>query len=213
MSKSLGNIEDPMELIDTFGVDQLRYFLMREAVFGNDGNYSDELLINRVNSDLSNDLGNLSQRCLSMVNKHCNSKVPEKNSLNDIDQELLSLPEDKINKIFEMMDKFQINSYIEEVFNIISLTNKYFSDQKPWELKNNDVMRMQSVLWVTIEMIRRISIMLQPVMPDSCKRLLDLLCIKDDYRALSFISDEFSLISGKAIKEPVIIFPRIEYKK
>ena len=106
----------------------------------------------------------------------------------------------------------QINSYIEEVFNIVSLTNKYFSDQKPWELKNNDVMRMQSVLWVTVEMIRRISIMLQPVMPESCKKLLDLLCIKDDERALSFISDEFSLIPGKAIKEPVIIFPKIEYK-
>ena len=147
-----------------------------------------------------------------MVKKHCNSKVPKKNNLNDIDQKLLNLPEDKINKIFEMMDKFQINSYIEEVFNIVSLTNKYFSDQKPWELKNNDAMRMQSVLWVTVEMIRRISIMLQPVMPESCKRLLDLLCIKDDERALSFISDEFSLTPGKAIKEPVIIFPKIEYK-
>tara|TARA_B100001057_G_scaffold250882_1_gene251080 strand:- start:1223 stop:1783 length:561 start_codon:yes stop_codon:yes gene_type:complete len=186
---------------------------MREAVFGNDGNYSDELLINRVNSDLSNDLGNLSQRCLSMVNKNCNSKVPEKNFLNDIDEELLNLPEHKIDKIFEMMDKFQINSYIEEVFNIVSLTNKYFSDQKPWELKNNDIMRMQSVLWVTIEMIRKISIMLQPVMPESCKRLLDLLCIKDDERVLSFIGDEFSLVPGNSIKEPVIIFPKIEYKK
>ena len=97
MSKSLGNIEDPMELINSFGVDQLRYFLMRETIFGNDGNYSDELLINRVNSDLSNDLGNLSQRCLSMVNKHCNGKVPEKNSLKIVDQELLDLLEIKVN--------------------------------------------------------------------------------------------------------------------
>ena len=97
MSKSLGNIEDPMELINSFGVDQLRYFLMRETIFGNDGNYSDELLINRVNSDLSNDLGNLSQRCLSMVNKHCNSKVPEKNSLKIVDKELLDLLEIKVN--------------------------------------------------------------------------------------------------------------------
>ena len=148
-----------------------------------------------------------------MVNKHCDSRVPEKNSLNDIDKELLNLPEDKLNKIFEMMDKFKINSYIEEVFDIISLTNKYFSDQKPWELKNNDVMRMQSVLWVTVEMIRKISIMLQPVMPESCKRLLDLLCAKDNERVISFISDEFSLTPGQAIKEPVIIFPKIEYKK
>ena len=106
MSKSLGNIEDPMELINSFGVDQLRYFLMRETIFGNDGNYSDELLINRVNSDLSNDLGNLSQRCLSMVNKHCNSKVPEKNSLKIIDQELLDLLEIKVNDILEMMDNY-----------------------------------------------------------------------------------------------------------
>jgi len=148
-----------------------------------------------------------------MVNKHCNKKVPEKNSLNDIDHELLSLPEAKINKIFDMMDKFQINSYIEEVFYIVSKTNKYFSDQKPWELKNNDAKRMQSILWVTVEMVRRISIMLQPVMPDSCKRLLDLLCVKDNERVLSFISDEFALTPGKAIQEPVIIFPKIEYKK
>ena len=111
MSKSLGNIEDPMELINSFGVDQLRYFLMRETIFGNDGNYSDELLINRVNSDLSNDLGNLSQRCLSMVNKHCNSKVPEKNSLKIVDQELLDLLEIRVNEILEMMDNYQINSY------------------------------------------------------------------------------------------------------
>ena len=213
MSKSLGNIEDPMELINTFGVDQLRYFLMRETIFGNDGNYSDELLINRVNSDLSNDLGNLSQRCLSMVNKHCNKKVPKRASLNDIDHELLSLPEAKIDKIFNMMDKLQINSYIEEVFTIVSKTNKYFSDQKPWELKNNNTIRMETVLWVTVEMIRKISIMLQPVMPESCNRLLDLLCVKDNERFLSFISDEFSLTPGEAIKEPVIIFPKIEYKK
>ena len=213
MSKSLGNIEDPMELVNSFGVDQLRYFLMRETIFGSDGNYSDELLINRVNSDLSNDLGNLFQRCLSMVNKHCDSKVPEKNSLITIDQELLNLPEIRLNDILEMMDNYQINSYIEEVFNIVSLTNKYFSDQKPWELKNSDLMRMNSVLWVTIEMIRKISIMLQPVMPESCKRLLDILCIQDDERTFDFIKAKFSLISGKSIKEPVIIFPKIEYKK
>ena len=123
------------------------------------------------------------------------------------------MPEAKIDKIFNMMDKLQINSYIEEVFNIVSKTNKYFSDQKPWELKNNDAKRMQSILWVTVEMIRRISIMLQPVMPESCKRLLDLLCVEDNERAMSFISDEFSLTPGKSIKEPVIIFPKIEYKK
>tara|TARA_B100001287_G_scaffold207667_1_gene176676 strand:- start:215 stop:661 length:447 start_codon:yes stop_codon:yes gene_type:complete len=148
-----------------------------------------------------------------MVNKHCNKKVPKRASLNDIDHELLSLPEAKIDKIFNMMDKLQINSYIEEVFNIVSKTNKYFSDQKPWELKNNNTIRMETVLWVTVEMIRKISIMLQPVMPESCNRLLDLLCVKNNERFLSFISDEFSLTPGKAIKEPVIIFPKIEYKK
>ena len=111
------------------------------------------------------------------------------------------------------MDNYQINSYIEEVFNVVSLTNKYFSDQKPWELKNNDLIRMNSVLWVTLEMIRKIFIMLQPVMPDSCKRLLDILCVKDDERTFDFIKDKFSLISGKSIKDPAIIFPKIEFKK
>ena len=213
MSKSLGNIEDPMELIESFGVDQLRYFLMRETVFGNDGNYSDELLINRVNSDLSNDLGNLSQRCLKMVKKHCNSSIPKKDLLNIDDKELLNLMDNKIDKIYNHMNDFKINSYIEEVFEVISFTNKYFSDQKPWELKDKDLKRMYTVLWVTVEMIRKFGILLQPIMPESCKKLLDLLCVKKGERDLNCIGDKFSLKSGEPIKEPMIIFPKIEYKK
>ena len=213
MSKSLGNIEDPMELIESFGVDQLRYFLMSETVFGKDGNYSDELLITKVNSDLSNDLGNLSQRCLTMVKKHCNSSIPKRDILNTEDLELLNLLDKKIDKIYYHMNDFKINSYIEEVFEVISLTNKYFSDQKPWELKDEDPNRMYTVLWVTMEMIRKFGILLQPIMPESCKKLLDLLCIKKDKRDLNCIGNKFSLRFGEPIKEPTIIFPKIEYKK
>lgn len=213
MSKSLGNIEDPMSLIKNFGVDQLRYFLMRETPFGNDGNYSDELLINRVNADLSNDLGNLSQRCLTMVKKNCNQSIPQKNELNNFDLELLKSVDQKKDIIINLMSNFHINSYISEVFELISNTNKYFSDQKPWDLKTLDNDRMNTVLWVTCEMLRRIGILLQPVIPSGSSKLLDFLLISEEHRLIKFISDDYSLNSGKPIKEPEIIFPKIELKK
>ena len=213
MSKSLGNIEDPMSLAKTFGVDQLRYFLMRETPFGNDGNYSDELLINRVNADLSNDLGNLSQRCLTMVKKNCDQSIPQKNKLNNVDQELLNLVDRKKASIIKLMSSYQISSYISEVFELVSDTNKYFSDQKPWDLKTSDPARMNTVLWVSCEMLRRIGILLQPVIPIGSSKLLDFLNIDSDKRLINFLSDDYVLESGKPIKDPEIIFPKIDLIK
>ena len=213
MSKSLGNIEDPMSLAKTFGVDQLRYFLMRETPFGNDGNYSDELLINRVNADLSNDLGNLSQRCLTMVKKNCDQSIPQKNKLNNVDQEILNLVDKKKASIIKLMSSYQISSYISEVFELVSDTNKYFSDQKPWDLKTEDPVRMNTVLWVSCEMLRRIGILLQPVIPIGSSKLLDFLDIDSDKRLFNFLSDDYVLESGKPIKDPEIIFPKIDLIK
>jgi methionyl-tRNA synthetase len=213
MSKSLGNIEDPMSLIESFGVDQLRYFLMREIPFGSDGNYSDKLLINRVNADLSNDLGNLSQRCLSMVKKNCNQLVPSKGELMDVDLELLNSIELKKNNIIKVMDNFQISSYLSEVFDTISDTNKYFSNQKPWELKSVDEGRMNTVLWVTCEMLRRFGILLQPVIPSGSSMLLGLLSISEKERTIDFLNDDYALIPGDPIQNPEVIFPKIELKE
>ena len=213
MSKSLGNIEDPIALVENFGVDQLRYFLMRETPFGSDGNYSDELLINRVNADLSNDLGNLSQRCLTMVKRNCNQSIPQKNELNEIDLKLLNSVDLKKSSISDLMTNFQISSYISEVFELISNTNKYFSDQKPWDLKKLDERRMNTVLWVTCEMLRRVGILLQPVIPSASSKLLDFLCIDKNHRLLDFLSEDNALSSGKSIKDPEIIFPKIDLKK
>ena len=169
--------------------------------------------INRVNADLSNDLGNLSQRCLTMVKKNCNQSIPQKNELNEIDLKLLNSVDLKKSCISDLMINFQISSYISEVFELISNTNKYFSDQKPWDLKKLDEARMNSVLWVTCEMLRRVAILLQPVIPFASSKLLDFLCINKDQRLIDFLSDDYALRPGKPIKDPEIIFPKIDLKK
>ena len=137
----------------------------------------------------------------------------QKNELNNFDLELLKSVDQKKDIIINLMSNFHINSYISEVFKLISNTNKYFSDQKPWDLKTLDNDRMNTVLWVTCEMLRRIGILLQPVIPSGSSKLLDFLLISEEHRLIKFISDDYSLNSGKPIKEPEIIFPKIELKK
>jgi methionyl-tRNA synthetase len=148
-----------------------------------------------------------------MVKKNCNQLVPSKGELMDVDLELLNSIELKKNNIIKVMDNFQISSYLSEVFDTISDTNKYFSNQKPWELKSVDEGRMNTVLWVTCEMLRRFGILLQPVIPSGSSMLLGLLSISEKERTIDFLNDDYSLTPGDPIQNPEVIFPKIELKE
>jgi methionyl-tRNA synthetase len=210
ISKSKGNTVDPFELIDLYGVDQLRFYLLSTTPFGNDGNYSHELITNHSNALLSNDLGNLSQRCLKMVYSKCNGKIPNKSNLISIDKSLLDNAYKLHDHSLEFMSKYQIHSYLNSIFDVITATNKYFSDQKPWELDKENPERMSTVLWVTCEVLRVVSILLQPVLIEGSKKLLDFLNVDLKKRSFNHLTSEFSLTSGVDINEPNVIFPKID---
>mgnify|MGYP001287150564 FL=1 len=210
ISKSKGNTVDPFELIDLYGVDQLRFYLLSTTPFGNDGNYSHELITNHSNALLSNDLGNLSQRCLKMVYSKCNGKIPNKSNLISIDKSLLDNAYKLHDHSLEFMSKYQIHSYLNSIFDVIAATNKYFSDQKPWELDKENPERMSTVLWVTCEVLRVVSILLQPVLIKGSKKLLDFLNVDLKKRSFNHLTSEFSLTSGVDINEPNVIFPKID---
>ena len=210
ISKSLGNTVDPFELINFFGVDQLRFYLLSATPFGNDGNYNHELITNHSNALLSNDLGNLSQRCLKMVYSKCNGKIPDKGNLVSVDQLLLNNAYNLYENSLEFMNNYQIQAYLNSVFDVISETNKYFSDEKPWELEKENPERMQTILWVTCEVLRIVSILLQPVITESSNKLLDFLNVDLDERFFKYLNSDFSLKSGIEIHEPNVIFPKID---
>ena len=210
ISKSLGNTVDPFELINFFGVDQLRFYLLSATPFGNDGNYNHELITNHSNALLSNDLGNLSQRCLKMVYSKCNGKIPDKGNLVSVDQLLLNNAYSLYENSLEFMNNYQIQAYLNSVFDVISETNKYFSDEKPWELEKENPVRMQTILWVTCEVLRIVSILLQPVITKSSNKLLDFLNVDLKERFFKCLNSDFSLKSGIEINEPNVVFPKID---
>ena len=210
ISKSVGNTVDPIDLLEHYGVDQLRFYLLSATPFGNDGNYSHELITNHSNAFLSNDLGNLSQRCLKMVFSKCDGKIPNKGDLNKTDLFLLNNAYDLYQNSLKCMDDYQIHTYLNSIFDIISLANKYFSDQKPWELDKDSPDRMHTVLWVTCEILRITSILLQPVIVDGSNKLLDFLNIDSKERSFINLNPSFSVKSGLEIKEPQVIFPKID---
>ncbi|MES1991980.1 MAG: methionine--tRNA ligase [Pseudomonadota bacterium] len=208
MSKSLGNVIDPIVLTQDYGVDPVRYFFCREVPYGADGAYSHEAIINRVNADLANDIGNLAQRSLSMIAKNCDGKVPVRSAFSDEDNELLRSAAALLKTVREQMDGFAIHNYLASVFAVVSDANRYFASQEPWALKKTDPDRMATVLYVTIEVVRYAAILLQPVVPASAAKLLDLLGVDEGDRNFEDL-DGSPLKPGIELPAPTGIFPRL----
>ncbi|MDC0074680.1 methionine--tRNA ligase [Alphaproteobacteria bacterium] len=211
MSKSLGNVLSPNELISTYGIDQLRYFLLREVPFGQDGSFSHTQIIQRINGDLANDYGNLAQRVLSMVYKNCDQRIPNYSDLETGDIDLL----DEINSLYpkyrELIEQdLAFHLTLTEIWKIISKVNRYIDTNEPWVLKNSNIKRMQTVLFVSLEIIRNITLLLQPFMPKSAEVLLNQLSVSLDHRKFNFVGKVGELKPGKKLPKPVGIFPRIE---
>ena len=208
ISKSLGNVIDPFDLVDKYGVDQIRYFLMREVPFGNDGDFSNSQLINRINSDLANSYGNLFQRVTSMVFKNCNEVIPIRpNDFQDEDLKLINSIRNSLQNYKSLMDEQKFDQFLKNIWLVISDANKYVDNQAPWSLKKNDFQRMEVVLYTLIETIRQISIMLQPFIPNTSKSILDHIQIPLVQRDIKSI--ELSFEGGIKISTPKPLFPRV----
>jgi methionyl-tRNA synthetase len=207
ISKSLGNVIDPIELVETYGLDQVRYFLLREVPFGNDGDFRHENMINRINGDLANDFGNLAQRVLSMVNRNCDGRVPAPGELEDADDALLDNVHGLHARISAVIDVQAFHEGLEAMWSVIRAANAYVDHQAPWALKDDPV-RRGTVLYVLIEAIRHLGILGQPYMPDSCGRMLDQLSVGAEARDFAHLGPDQALAPGTALPKPEGIFPR-----
>jgi methionyl-tRNA synthetase len=208
MSKSVGNVIDPASLASAYGVDQLRYFLLREVPFGQDGNYSHEVIVNRINADLANDLGNLAQRSLTMIARNCDGRVPQPGAFTEADQDLLALADALPEKARAAMNGFALHTILAEIWAVVAEANRYFASQEPWILRKQDPARMATVLYVTAEVLREVGIMAQPFVPQAAAQLLDLLACPAEARDFASIGAKARLAPGTAPPAPAPIFPR-----
>jgi methionyl-tRNA synthetase len=208
MSKSTGNVIDPFGMVEKYGVDQVRYFFLREVSFGQDGSYSHDAIVNRINADLANDLGNLAQRSLSMVNKHCEAQVPQPGTFTAEDEAILKAADGLLEASRIAMTNFAMHRMLEAIWQVVADTNRYFAGQEPWALRKSDPARMATVLYVTIEAVRQVAILTQAVMPEASARLLDLLGVEAGKREFSALGETGRLQSGIALPEPQGVFPR-----
>jgi methionyl-tRNA synthetase len=207
MSKSLGNVIDPNEIIEEFGLDPFRYFLIREIIFGSDGNFVKQNLITRNDSELANKIGNLSQRVISFIYKNCNATIPEYKNI--YDEEILQYANNLYSRILDHIKKFELSSAIAEIIKLADIANLYIDEKAPWVLKKTDIKKMEYHLCVLLEIIRYIAILLLPFIPDSANKMLDQLNISPDERNFSYLSKEYSIKSGTIIEEPKPIFRKL----
>ncbi len=206
MSKSLGNVMSPDALVGEFGLDQIRYFLMREVPFGNDGSFSRDAMIHRINGDLANDLGNLCQRVLSMIGKNCDASVPEPGNFSEADTALLDAADALLDKSRAAFDGQQFHTALISIWEVIGDANRYVDAQEPWKLRKEDPARMATVLYVLADTIRQIGILVQPFMPESGAKILDQLAVPEDARAFDALDTR--LTGGTSLPKPKPVFPR-----
>lgn len=211
ISKSLGNTIDPIALVNEFGLDQVRYFLMREMIFGNDGNFSHANFISRINTDLANKIGNLVQRTLAFIFKELGT-IPniDDNFLDEAyNEEILLFASDMISTMRNSLVTFNISSSLDTIMKLVEMANIYIDKSAPWALKKTDHNKMNEVCYILLETIRYIGITLQPFVPQSASRILDQLSIPKDERNFRFLSKDYAIKQGAILTQPTPIFPRI----
>jgi methionyl-tRNA synthetase len=208
MSKSVGNVIDPFALADAYGVDPLRYFFLREVPFGQDGNYSHEAIVNRINADLANDLGNLAQRSLTMIGKQFGGKLPEPGAFSDADKVIMAAADAMVATAREHMKTQNLHQVLNTVWAVVADANRYFASEAPWALAKTDPKRQGTVLYVTAEVLRCVGIMAQPFMPSSSAKLLELLAVRPEERSFSELNGTKRIAPGRTLPAPAPVFPR-----
>jgi len=208
MSKSVGNVVDPFDLADQYGVDQMRYFFLREVPFGQDGNYNHEAIVARINADLANDFGNLAQRSLSMIAKQLGGVLPMPGEFSDNDKAILARADAMLELSRSAMATQQIHQWLNAVWAVVAEANRYFAGEAPWALAKTDPDRQKTVLYVTAEVVRQIAILAQPAMPEASAKLLDSLGIAADARSFAALGAAKRIAAGTPLPPPVGVFPR-----
>lgn len=208
MSKSVGNVVDPFALADHYGVDQMRYFFLREVPFGQDGNYSHDAIVGRINADLANDLGNLAQRSLSMIAKNCEGRLPAPGGLSDADRALLVAADSLVERARVAMAGQALHTVLAEIWEVVGEANRYFAAAEPWVLRKSDPERFATVLYVTVETLRQIATLCQPFIPSAAEVLLDLVGAAPEARDFAALGEAGRLKPGTALPQPRGIFPR-----